>query len=510
MNLARLLAVLLACPLLTCAQTSPPSPQTSPTTADDAANAKAHALLARAVRINGPSVEGAAPWHLKADCQWQMRGRSVESGTIEEWWKAPDTWRRTYIVSKQTWTEWSVDRTHQFATRANSFPTYFANLRIATPLITPLFQAKNFRPEYPMQIQPLESGMHLNCLSVVNPLHYVDQIDPDFLFPKYCLDAAGVLRGLMTSNTVVGFNDPVIFDKRAVAKTVDVLVDGQKVSESKIIVLEPLASADEALLKPGPDAAPEPFTPTDSDPPPVLVHSEKPFVPANMVIAEQGGGIIRIPVVIEKDGRVRPAGFMVTQGASWPVISAAQDAAKHFRYEPYLIDGQPVEVAWGVTFTLGRNGYEPPSVGESDKPTGYDPKRDPSADLKAAEAEAQQAHKHILVVAGGDWCIWCGYLDKFFADHGDVDALLKANYVPVKVNWSAQNHNSGFFAQYAFVGEFPFFLVLDENGKLLKAQKTGELEKGQSYDPVKMAAFLNQWKPGVPPSTSVAAGSAHP
>lgn len=458
----------------------------------DAANAQAHALLDRVLRANGLSVDGGQPWHIRADFQWQMPNRPVESGTLEAWWKAPDTWRRTYRMKKLTWTEWSVDRIHQFGTPSTDFPRQFADLRIATPLITPLFQAKNFLPEYPMQTAPPEAGSKLDCLSIVDPVRYVAGTDPDFLFPKYCVDGMGVLRGVVTSNTLVTFADYTIFDKRAVAKTVDVFVDGHKMAEAKITLLEPLSAADAAMLQPDKDAEPEPFIPNAFDPKPVLVHSDNPFIPASTVIAGDNGAIA-VPVIIGKDGRVRPSvkGMPAGLGA----FGAAIDAASRFRYQPYLIDGQPVEVAWTIVFTYGHNGYEYQAAGDAPKPTGYDPKRDPAADLQAAETQARQEHKHILLEVGGDWCIWCGYLDQFFATHPDVDAALRANYVLVKVNWSEQNHNNAFLTQYAVVRSFPFLIVLDENGKLLTAEKTDELEKGQSYDAGKMKSFLSQWGP---------------
>ena len=474
---------------------SPAQTSTDPAAAD-ANSAQAHALLDRAVRINGPSVEGAAPWHLKADFQWQMTGQPVETGTIEEWWKGPDQWRRTYTLKKTVWSEWSQDRGHHFQSPEFFLPRQWADLRIATPLITPLFQAKNFLPEYPMQLQPVANGTDMSCISIVDPAHYVDKIDPDFLFPKYCLDKLGVLRGVVTSNTLVTFSDFTVFDKRAVAKTVDVIVDGHKVSESKISVIEPLSAAGEALLQPDRNAVPQPINLTASDPRPVLLHSEKPIIPAAMVMAG-GGGPVNVLVVIQKDGKVKPAGpVMGSYSAGLGIIQAAADAAKQFRYQPYLIDGQPVEVAWNITFSFGDNGYVPPPVGEDDLPSGYDPNRDPAADLKAAEAEAQQSHKHIILEVGGAWCIWCGYMDKFFAGHPDVDALLKANYVVVKVNWSQENHNNAFLMQYAAVHYFPFLIVLDQNGKLLQAERTDVLEKGAGYDPDKMKDFLNKWKAG--------------
>ncbi len=468
-----------------CAQTTPPA-----NTPDDpdAMSARAHALLDRALRVSGPSAQGAPPWHLKADFQMQQRGGPVQSGTIEEWWKGPYQWRRTYTLKKDTWTEWSVDRTHQFEIPF-PFNRAFADLRVGTPLINPLFQAINFLPEYPMEVHPME-GLPVNCVSIVDPIHYVDKTDPDFLFPKYCLDTAGVLRGVITSDTLVTFNDYVLFQNRGVAKTVAVIVEGQKVSESKITVLEPLAPADEALLHPDPKAVPQPFIPMASDPRPVITHSETPVIPANAVIAG-GSGPVQIDVIIQKDGKVKPLGMV--RGS--PVLTTPTwDAVSRMRFQPYLIDGQPVEVELGILYSYGANGYVPHVMGESEKPTGYDPKRDPAADLKAAEVEAQQAHKHIILEVGGDWCVWCAYLDRFFADHPDIDALLKANYVVVKVNWSEANHNNAFLMQYAVVHYFPFLIVLDENGKLLQAQRTNVLEKGASYDPDKMRDFLTRWK----------------
>lgn len=495
-------AFMLACFALTASTQTPAaasSPTAAPAAADasDAASARAHALLGRAVKINGPSVDGVAPWHLKADFQWQMTNQPVESGTIEEWWKGPDQWRRTYTLKKTVWTEWSQDRAHHFDTGFFFYRT-FADLRVATPLITPLFQAKNFLPEYPMQIQPGPNGTEITCISIADPGHYAGKIDPDFLFPKYCLDKMGILRGEVTSNTLVTWGDLTVFDKRAIARTVDVFVDGHKMSESKVSLLEPLAAADEALLQPDKGAVPQPFAPTASDPHPVLLHSEKPIVPAAMVIAG-GGGPVSISVVIDKEGKVKPSGpAFGTYAASMGVVNAAAEAARGFRYQPYLIDGQPVDVAWNITFSFGNNGYLPPPPEEDDKATGYDPKRDPAADLKAAEAEAQQTHKHIILEVGGDWCIWCAYMDKFFAHHSDINALLQSNYVVVKVNWSQENHNDDFLHQYAMINSFPFLIVLDENGKLLQAQRTGVLEGVMTYDPGKMKEFLNRWKPGAP------------
>jgi hypothetical protein len=40
---------------------------------------------------------------------------------------------------------------------------------------------------------------------------------------------------------------------------------------------------------------------------------------------------------------------------------------------------------------------------------------------------------------------------------------------------------------------FPYLVVLDSDGKVLKDQKTDELEAGPKHDPAKVKAFLVQW-----------------
>ncbi len=101
----------------------------------------------------------------------------------------------------------------------------------------------------------------------------------------------------------------------------------------------------------------------------------------------------------------------------------------------------------------------------------------------------------MLVDAGGEWCVWCHILDRFFATDGEAQALLDANYVVVKVNYSPENRNRAFFAAYPPVAGYPHLYVLDGNGKLVQSQDTGELEAGEGYDRAKVVAFLKRYAP---------------
>ncbi len=128
--------------------------------------------------------------------------------------------------------------------------------------------------------------------------------------------------------------------------------------------------------------------------------------------------------------------------------------------------------------------------------TGYDPHRDPAQDLKAAIAEAHQTHRNILLDVGGTWCKWCHFMDKFFADHADLNQLRDQNYVVMYVNWSPDNKNEKFLAQFPKIEGFPHLFVLDSDGKLIKSENTSELEDGHaSYVPDRMRDFLTKYAP---------------
>ena len=126
---------------------------------------------------------------------------------------------------------------------------------------------------------------------------------------------------------------------------------------------------------------------------------------------------------------------------------------------------------------------------------GYDPAADPFALLKAAQVEAADEQKLVLIVAGGEWCIWCHYLDAFLAENGDIDAELKSTFVTVKAYIGDETDNAPFFGMLPEAVGYPHFWVLDSNGMVLVSQNTLPLEDGdKSYDRDNFLAFVNTWK----------------
>ena len=125
----------------------------------------------------------------------------------------------------------------------------------------------------------------------------------------------------------------------------------------------------------------------------------------------------------------------------------------------------------------------------------YDPKRDAAKDIKDALAEATRTDRNVLVEVGGKWCVWCGYLDKFFDQNATLRTFRDANYVMVKVNWSPENKNERLLLQYPKADGYPHLFVLDKSGKLLHSQDTSKLEEGRGYGLKAIATFLQDWAP---------------
>lgn len=126
---------------------------------------------------------------------------------------------------------------------------------------------------------------------------------------------------------------------------------------------------------------------------------------------------------------------------------------------------------------------------------GYNPAADPFAQIAQAEAAAVKEHKLLLVVAGGDWCVWCHYLNAFLQNNTDVDRALEDTFVVVHVNFSPENKNDKFFATLPAAVGYPHFWVLAADGTLLHSQNTAPLENGKKgYERSRFVEFIGEWQ----------------
>jgi thioredoxin-related protein len=135
------------------------------------------------------------------------------------------------------------------------------------------------------------------------------------------------------------------------------------------------------------------------------------------------------------------------------------------------------------------------AVAASGADIGYDPKANPFDALSSAEARAHAEDKLVLLVSGGDWCIWCHYLYEFLDQNDDVDGALHDVFVVAKVYVGDENRNEEFFAKLPKADGAPHFWVLSNTGELLKSQPTVVLEDGKkSYNKAAFMKFIDEWR----------------
>ena len=136
------------------------------------------------------------------------------------------------------------------------------------------------------------------------------------------------------------------------------------------------------------------------------------------------------------------------------------------------------------------------SPARSTQPDIYPPAQRASADIKAALKSAASAHKRVILDFGGNWCTDCHVLDLYFHDATNRP-ILEANYILVHINVERMDANTDIAARYDIPLKrgVPAIAVLDEHGKLLYSQKTGEFESMRSMQSSTVTDFLVRWKP---------------
>jgi hypothetical protein len=346
-----------------------PSAATHSSDATASLSVMAHRILNTAVKTSGLKAEGLKPWHMKVDLQIPKMGKSKpDSATLEVWSMGPYQWKRVYTSKEAVYdgSEWSVSRFEQYRTKPNGsgfdpgFDPSTIGSSTARPVIDPLYLAGNIQHNYEMTIMSTNlDGAALKCALVENPTDYdVDQTNPDNRFPTVCIDNDLNLRAVSASDTAVKYSDFQPFQNRSIARDVKVLVNGALFAESKVTLLEEWTGADAALLRPGKGAVSEPYRLEPGMPQPESVH-EVGFPPPSKNSTSFGkgsqyfSGVITVPILIKKDGSVK-----VNYSGIFPpapaLKDAAEDAINHWKYKPYLVDGQPIDVGYTVFYNLDK------------------------------------------------------------------------------------------------------------------------------------------------------------
>jgi thioredoxin-related protein len=129
------------------------------------------------------------------------------------------------------------------------------------------------------------------------------------------------------------------------------------------------------------------------------------------------------------------------------------------------------------------------------KITIYNPEADARKEIDKAVQLAAAEGKQVFLQIGGNWCSWCLRFHKMVEEDRQLDSLLKADYVVVKVNFSKENQNNEVLASLDYPQRFgfPVFVILDGKGKRIHTQDSSLLEQDKGYSKEKIQNMLLMW-----------------
>ncbi len=127
--------------------------------------------------------------------------------------------------------------------------------------------------------------------------------------------------------------------------------------------------------------------------------------------------------------------------------------------------------------------------------TAFDTGRDPQADLVAARAGAAAAGHRVLVMVGGDWCVWCFLLDRHLKMDPEAARLFYGGFEVLRVYYGDDNTNQDFLARFPEFHLFPHFFVVDSAGSVLASIDADVIIGDARYDTALIRELVHQWGP---------------
>ena len=338
--------------------------------APDADQVTAHArqLLDAGLKSNGLEVSDVKPWHVKVDFQQVFNmsgGQLYQKGSMEEWFAAPYQWRRTYSGERKGWngSEWTLSKVERYAKgeRHEELNDYSLMFRIARPLLNPLFQIANIKTTDQLTIRRVNaSDMAVSCVSLSAKSAAERGKKPGWLVPTMCFDDDSHLRIIRSEDTILEFNDIQMFAGKAVPRDVKISESGHLSAEIQLKLIESVDTVNAGILKPPHDASFRPYIIERGWPKPVSVYEEgakfehPPLLPNGQPFV----GNWLVPVFIHKDGTITLHGD-TSAGPMREIVEAIHTAVAKWRFQPYLVDGQPVEADYYVPYPIDGNAFVP-------------------------------------------------------------------------------------------------------------------------------------------------------
>jgi TonB family protein len=320
-------------------------------------------IMRAAAEINGLDDARLTPWHLKSTFQlYDFSGAPTEQGTYEEFWDGPKRNKVIYTTPTFTLTRWGTgDGKHYSKHTGGALPPKIVVDFIRSRIVSPVPYAATIAGGDLEKRTEILGNVKLICVSLS---HSMLQEPPAITHPvsrdgSYCF---GEEKPILRISVVLGgvqslANTLALFQDRYVAKSVNVTAYGKRLLDIKIESLKGLASIQASDIEPPADVLnAEPDTRSDTLPSVTQGHLRTKTYPIYPAEAKRTGaqGTVVLEGTIGKDGRVHD---LITVISPDPLLTeAALIAVRKWEYEPYLVNGLPVEIETeiNVVFNLGR------------------------------------------------------------------------------------------------------------------------------------------------------------
>jgi len=273
----------------------------------------------------------ARPWHIVITYdQFDEDGDNVHSGVFEEFWFADDKFKRVYKADDFNQVAYATkDGLYQAGDKRlpNS-----NQLLVRSAVVAPYEYQFDFEQTRGHRLSRTFSGHTLTCVAAEGNMGLSD---PNQFCFEPGTDILRYTRGDYWHQ--VTYNEFAPFEGIAVAHQIDVTDGGKPFLKLHVDKLEPIATTDEALTKPGPDAV-GPLTGRVSGVRLKTIELPNPEYPPAL---RHQHFVVILEIVVGKDGHV-----LTAHAVSGPpeAYKSAEAAVKNWIFVPYLILGKPVEV----------------------------------------------------------------------------------------------------------------------------------------------------------------------
>lgn len=308
------------------------------------------ALLQSAGQANGLNGDQVHPWYIHGSWQILGQNQTTHQGSFEEWWGSPQQAKISVSANEFQQTRY-VTAGGVVYTGSAVPPDNIVNF-IEDAIRMPLPPEGRALRETTAN----QGGVALTCVS--DPGAKPGETGPaGSLRSAYSACFAGsppVLRMEAGLAVQALFNSLVRFEGRYLARDVRFILPSDEQIAIHLDVIEPLQSAAESLFSPPAGAQP---LPAIIDLPegvllPTRIAGHRPDYPYHARV-QSIQGTVELAAVIRKDGSM---GDLKVISAPPMLGLPAVVGVKTWRYRPYLVNGQPVEVETRIHVTFSCEG----------------------------------------------------------------------------------------------------------------------------------------------------------